>query len=410
MLRKNSTPTTKLAQTSAQPTGFWHLRNHPFVVPVVTFLGLFFISMVALINMGGTTVGATDSHVVHVYVDGEQQIVPTRAATVGDLLKRLDVKTQEGDIVEPPAETPIQADNFTINIYRARPVTVIDGTHKTTLMTAAQTPKAVAKQAGLTLQPEDKVTAVSNDSVLKDPVLAQQLVVERATPIALNLYGQTVNVRTHAKTVRDLLNERGIKPDSVSVFPAVNSTLKANGVVYVTDPGKDVELSEEDIPFGTDYVDDFNLLFTTTQVKSEGRIGKRITVYENPKGHPEQRKVLQQVLINSPVNQVVARGRKVNTAAISGDKASIMAAAGISPADYSAVDYIIGHESGWKPGSVSSNGCYGLGQACPGAKLVAACPNWANDPACQLRFFSGYASRYGGWQGAYTFWVQAHWW
>lgn len=408
MIRKKSP--SKLPKVGQPSKGFWHLRNHPFVVPVVTFLTLFFITMVAVINFGGTTVGASDSHVVHVYVDGQQQIVPTRAATVGDLLHRLDITTHTGDIVEPPADTPIQADNFTVNIYRARPVTVVDGTHKITLDTAAQAPRAIAKQAGLTLQPEDSVTAVSNDSVLKDPVLAEQLVVDRATPVALNLYGQTVSIRTHAKTVKDLLNERGIKPDSVSVFPAIDQVLTPDQVVYVTDPGKDVQLTVEDIPFGTDYVDDFNLLFTTTQVRTEGKAGKRITVYENPKGHPEDKHVLQQVLITNPVNQVVARGRKVNLSAISGDKASYMSAAGISQADYSAADFVIGHESGWKPGNVSGNGCYGLGQACPGSKLVAACPNWANDPVCQLRYFTGYAQRYGGWQGAYTFWQQAHWW
>ncbi len=393
-----------------QQRGFWHLRNHPYAVPVITFLVLFFISIIAFINIGGTTIGAADSHVVHVYVDDAQQIVPTRAANVGDLLKKLSITVGPGDIVEPPPETPIQTDNFTVNIYRARPVTVVDGTHKTTLMTAAQAPRAIAKQAGLSLQPEDTVNTVTTTSVLKDPVIAQQLQVDRATAISLNLYGQTVNLRTHAKTVKQMLSERSIKPDSVSVFPSIDSELQADAVVYVTDPGKDVQLVQEDIPFGTDFVDDFNLLFTTTQVKNEGKTGKRITVYENPKGHPEDKHVLQQVLIADPINRVVARGRKVNTAAVSGDKVSYMAAAGISPSDYSAADFVIGHESGWKPGSVSSNGCYGLGQACPGSKLVSACPNWANDPVCQLRFFSGYSSRYGGWQGAYTFWQNARWW
>lgn len=414
MFRKSSSKRPRSANQPTRtlsPQGFWHLRRHPFVVPVVTFLFLFFMSLVALVNFGATTVGASDSRVVSVYVDGDQQIVPTRASTVGELLDRLNIKISEGDIVEPPAETPIQEDNFTINVYRARPVTVVDGERKITLMTAAQSPRAIAKQAGLTLQPEDEVKTASNESVLKDPVLAQQLVVARATPVVLNLYGQTLNLRTHAKTVGELLNERGIKPDTVSVFPAADSALRANGVVYVTDPGKDVELVEEDIAFGTDYVDDFNLMFPTTQVRTEGRPGKRITVYENPKGHPDQRKVLQHVLINNPVNQVVARGRKLNTTAISGDKASYMAAAGISPADYSAVDYVISHESGWRPGAVNAGGCYGLGQACPGSKLVAACSNWSNDPVCQLRFFNSYAvSRYGGWQRAAVVKQVQGWW
>ena len=78
--------------------------------------------------------------------------------------------------------------------------------------------------------------------------------------------------------------------------------------------------------------------------------------------------------------------------------------------DNSMANYIYSHESGCSLTSVNtSSGTYGIGQSAGG--LSAACPDWQTDYACQNQFFTGYAnSRYGGWAGAYQFWLQNHWW
>jgi hypothetical protein len=71
--------------------------------------------------------------------------------------------------------------------------------------------------------------------------------------------------------------------------------------------------------------------------------------------------------------------------------------------------YIYLKESGNNPTRYNSQGCVGLGQACPGSKLLAACPKL--DYACEDAWFTRYAiSRYGSWEGAYRFWVANHWW
>lgn len=68
--------------------------------------------------------------------------------------------------------------------------------------------------------------------------------------------------------------------------------------------------------------------------------------------------------------------------------------------------YIYQHESGCNLNAVNSGGCRGIGQACPGSKLPCGA-----DYACQNAYFTDYAnSRYGGWQQAYNFWVNNHWW
>jgi LysM repeat protein len=74
--------------------------------------------------------------------------------------------------------------------------------------------------------------------------------------------------------------------------------------------------------------------------------------------------------------------------------------------DNSYANFIYSHESGCRTTAMSPNGCYGIGQACPASKL-AYC---GADYACQNAFFTAYAGKYGGWAGAYSFWVAHGWW
>lgn len=85
-----------------------------------------------------------------------------------------------------------------------------------------------------------------------------------------------------------------------------------------------------------------------------------------------------------------------------------MAAAGIAPSDYSYVNYIVNHESGWNPTAVNpKSGACGLGQQLPCGKWAGA---W-DDPIAALVAMQGYAlDRYKSWANAYSFWVANNWW
>jgi uncharacterized protein YabE (DUF348 family) len=406
--------TTPLPKAKLQHKERIHrLKNHPFVVPVATFLVLFIFTMLGFIFLGGSTVGPSDSHIIHLYVDGKEQTLPTRAATVGDLLTRAQVSVGEHDVVEPARDAEITDDNFSVNVYRAHPVTIVDSSSngKTTSLatyTAQQSPEAIAKQAGIQLQPEDIVKIAPSDNVLQDGIISQKVVVDRATPVELNLYGVTYNIRTHAATVEDLMKERSIKYDASSVSPALATPLKANDAIFVTNPGKKIATSEEAIPFSQSTISDPNLTLGQTQVRTEGVDGKKVVVYEI--AADGSRKAMQTVVVLDPVNKVTATGTKIVANRIGGDKGAILTAAGVPAGQQSAADFVISRESGWNLAAHNSGGCLGLGQACPGGKLVNACPNWDADASCQVRFFSGYASKYGGWQGAQEFWMLHGWW
>lgn len=394
------------------------LKNHPFVVPVVTFLGLFVVTMLGFIFLGGQTVGPSDSHIVRLYVDGQQQTVPSRAATVGELLAKNNIEIGEHDVVEPSKDAQITDDNFSVNIYRSHPVTIIDTDaagkkSAVTTYTAQQAPDAIAKQAGINVFPEDKVALAPPDEITQEGIISQKVVIDRAEPVNINLYGTPIPSRTHAATVAEALAEKNIKPlPTDTVTPALTTPVTPNMQIFVVTVGKQIMTQEEEVPAPVQTVVDPSLASGKTVVQVAGSPGKKLTTYELQleNGKEVGRKIIQEVISVQPVTKVIARGTKVVNTNVSGDKSSILAAAGVPAGQHSAADFVISRESGWNLAARNSGGCLGLGQACPGSKLVSACPDWDSNAICQVSFFNRYASRYGGWQGAQEFWLLHGWW
>jgi uncharacterized protein YabE (DUF348 family) len=386
------------------------LRNHPFVVPVVTFLSLFVATAVVFIALNGGTVLPDDSHIVKLSVEGKERTVPTQVATVGELLQRLNITLGKNDVVEPSQDTKIQEDNFRVNVYRARAVTIVDGPQVVHADSVVSTPRSVARQAGIAVYPEDSASVEPVDNVLKEGI-GQKIVITRATPLELNLYGTQVTVRTHAKTVEDLLKEKNVKlAKDDNVQPALTTPLTPNVQVFVLRSGTQIATVEETVPTPIQTIEDASLSFGTTVLRQQGTPGKKLVTYQIDlkNGKEVGRHIIQEAIVVAPVKQIVARGKTVQ---ISGDRTGVMAAAGIPSDQYAAVNYIISRESNWRLNARNAGGCLGLGQRCPGSVLINACPNWEFDAACQLRHFSAYANgRYGSWNGAYAFWQNNHYW
>ena len=403
------------------------LDRHPYIVPVSTFLVLFFLSIAMYVGFNARSAQPSDSRVVELSVDGERRSVPTRAETVGDFLKRAEITLEEYDIVEPDADTHIDDEKFHINVYRARPVTVVDGDGKKTFAySAATTPRSVAKQAGVDVFPEDKVESTVPDSFLREGVLGEKVVIDRSTPANINLYGIHVAVRTHTKTVGELLAEKNVHISSDDkVKPSLNTKITSQIQIFIIRTGTKLATSTEEIAMPEEVVKDPKLSFGVQAVRQQGSPGKRVVTYEIilKNGKEVGRRKIQEVVAVAPVKQIIARGTAVY---IPKNKIEIMRAAGVSSSDYPYVDYIISHESGWcptkmqgqvgycpafPPDSIPSYLGYGLGQATPGDKMSGFGSDWKSNPVTQLRWATSYAnSRHGGWAGAYNFWLANHWW
>ncbi|MDB5181573.1 MAG: hypothetical protein JWP13_336 [Candidatus Saccharibacteria bacterium] len=398
------------------------VARHPFAVPVAPFLGLVIITggLVAFFNRTPVTV---DPNVVVISDDKQQQIVSSKEPTVGALLEKLDIDVNEGDVVEPSTETPIQQDDFRINIYRAVPVEVVDGGQTTFALSARTTERSVASQAGVMIYPEDKLIKQPITDFVATGGISEQVIIDRATPVQVNLYGSLVTLRTHATTVGELLAERKIKlAPQDQVKPSLDTPLATAGPISVIRNGLSTVTVQEDIAMPVQNVPDNTLSYGVSAVRQQGAPGKKAVVYEvnTQNGVEVGRRVIQATVVQEPVPEVRVIGS--NLSGIKGD----MARAGISPDQYEYADYIISRESGWCPtkwqgehggcpafhGTPSSSGTgYGLCQSTPAWKMASSGEDWATNPVTQLKWCTGYANgRYGSWQGAYNFWTKNHWW
>ena len=397
------------------------VSRHPFAVPFFVFLFLFIASAAVYFVFVRTNPPRQDARVVIISHDHIEQTVPSIEPTVGALLSKLKISINQGDVVEPALTTPIKQDDFRINIYRAVPVEVVDGAQKTFTFSAATTPRSIAKQTGTTVYPEDIVNTDPVQDFLKDGAIGQQVVVDRAQAINLNLYGTPLAIRTHAKTVAELIKEKHInlaKDDEVT--PAPTTPIGANQQIFIERNGVKIESVTQTIDMPVQTILDNSLAYGTSAIRQAGSAGQQIVTYQInlQNGKEISRTPLQTVVTQPAVTEIVVQG--TNLGGIKGD----MALAGISPSDYSYVDYIVSHESGWCPtkaqgehycpsvpdNAMTPNG-YGLCQSTPGYKMASAGSDWQTNPVTQLKWCNGYAvARYGSWYAAYNHWLSYHNW
>lgn len=384
--------------------------KHPFAVPVITFAVLLFggLSAYAVANLFDKLPTENDANIVIISHDGQRQTVPSSETTVSGLLKKLNIQIDEGDVVEPAIDTKIDQDQFRINVYRAVPVTIVDGDNRVPASSAARTPRAVAQQTGVQLYPEDRVTTSPPKDFLKTGGIGEEVKISRAIPVNVDLYGSNVVLRTHAKTVGELAKEKNIKLiKNDRIVPSPDTPITPGQKISFIRTGTKTETVTEEIAMPTETINDSTLAYGTKAIRQQGSPGQKKVTYEIElvNNVVKNRKVIQEVINKEPVKQIEVMGTSLS--GIKGD----MARAGIAPGDFMYADYIISRESGWRPNAGNASGAYGLCQALPGSKMASAGADWATNPVTQLRWCDSYAKRtYGSWARAYSVWQSKHWW
>lgn len=321
------------------------MKRHPFAVPVVVFLVMITLSFGLFISYGGQTIEDSNVKRVEVYVDGQSKTLPTRAKTVGELLKRLDINLSKEDIVEPGVNSPITNEDFRINVYRAKPVTIIDEDgNKVSTKVAESSPVAIARKAGIKVYQEDKVEFADPNQALSDGVIGDLIVIDRAVPVTVNLYGNNIPTRTHAETVGELLEEKNIKSlEGDNIFPTKETKITEGMVVFIVPAGKTIDIREESIepPIETQY--DATLDADTVKVVDPGQPGKRVVVYElqMQDGKEVSRKEIQSIISINPTKKVVIRGTK--TAGFEGGFSAALASLRSCEGGYTSINYSGGY-------------------------------------------------------------------
>lgn len=307
-------------------------------------------------NNGNTETFAVEgARYVTFYDNGDKLTVRTEAHTVGEAMERAGIVLNVGDKVEPAIESEINADNYHINIYRARPVVVKDGSTDRYIMTASYDYKDIAKEAGFAIYDGDEISTVQNVNFLETGVA--------------NVYEITRN------------------------------------------GGRTLTI-EEEIPFGESTEKDVNLPSGESEVRQLGEVGVKKVTYNVLYINNEEvtRELIEEEVIREPVERVVAVGAKKSIPPEWGECADWARQAGVSEADLSSALDLIFHESGCRVDAANASGAYGIPQALPGSKMAAMGADWETNPVTQIKWMIGYVNgRYGGWSQALEYWYSHGW-
>lgn len=139
------------------------LRQHRRALAIAVLA--VFLCLVVLLNVFLPTAESSGPRrLVTFYDRGKQRVVLTRATTVQAALDAANIKVDPHDIVEPSQSSRLSDSYVDVIIYRSRLVAVVDGSVRQTVLTVAQSPNAILKDAAMEpLGTNDKSTFKSGD-------------------------------------------------------------------------------------------------------------------------------------------------------------------------------------------------------------------------------------------------------
>ncbi len=253
---------------------------------------------------------ASDSHLVQVYVDGAASVVATNSATVSDLLKEQKIEVNDIDRIEPAANSQV-VEGMHVNVYRARPYMIVDGDKRFVINSPFRSPHAVARSAGLELFPEDNIFIELNQDIAGESFVGHKLIVNRATPVNLQLDGHKLVMRTHKSTVGEFLKENNITLGEADIVnQPMDQSITANLEIGIVRVGREVVAEEITIPFPTRFVVDYSLPYGERKIEQAGQPGSVITSYEITRhdGTEVSRVIISKTTISQPVAEIVIKG------------------------------------------------------------------------------------------------------
>jgi uncharacterized protein YabE (DUF348 family) len=278
----------------------------------VWWAGAAFVALVTLmLLLAPRPTHAENSRVISIFHDGIQQTVVTDAQTVEEALKRADVTLQEHDSVEPGRDTKLTAPAYDLNVYRARPVTVVDGAKRYEVMSPHTSARQIVADAGLTLHNEDKYELTRIDDFLAEGGVGLKLTIDRSVQLNFVLYGKAASIRTQADTVGDLLREKGVvlgaedgtnMPSDAAIAAGMTVDIWRNGVQTVTE--------EQEVAFTTEFIRSTDKPVGFREVQTVGKKGKKLVTYQVDlkNGQTLAKKEIQSVVTEQPSKQVEVIG------------------------------------------------------------------------------------------------------
>ncbi len=256
----------------------------------------------------------TNGRIITLHDQGVDKGFITKKSTLREALAEQKIYVDKLDRTEPGLDEKLVANSYQVNVYRARQVLVRDGEKETKIITSYRTPKQIAAHAKIELYDEDSVKLTSSSDPIADGV-AEVMSISRSTPFSFNFYGKEQTARTMARTVGDMLKEKGIKMESVDdISPSINTPIAEAMTVKLWRNGVQTLTQEEEVKFETKQVLSADQPVGYKKVDTPGETGKRTVTYEvnMQNGVEVSRKEINAVTTKQPSEQVEIVGTKPN--------------------------------------------------------------------------------------------------
>lgn len=269
------------------------------------------VASVAVVTLGHTALAANgENHLITVYDRGLKHVFLTKEKTLGAALKAESIELDPHDTVEPSVNQELVASVYKVNIYRARPVVVIDGAVRVKTISPYQTAAQIAKDVGITIYNGDTTTLKPLTDYVSDGA-GLALTITRATAFTLDLYGKKTEIHSMKKTVGEVLADKKITigaNDRVSV--PLNTPIAQGMTVRVTREGKQTIAIDEDIPSPSRIVYDADRPIGYRAVQTAGIPGVRSVTYqiEIKDGVEISRVAIASIVTRNPTEQTEVIG------------------------------------------------------------------------------------------------------
>ncbi len=281
------------------------------IVAAAVFLILVIIMTLSRVTHADNGVTLQNGRLITIHDRGVENVILSQATTIGDALKEAGIIIDSKDAVEPAVTEKLVASSYQVNIYRVRPVIIVDGSIREKIVTPYQTAEQITKSANITLYPEDKTTIDRVDNISEGAGL--QLIITRATPFSFDLYGSTTTARTQATTIGGMLLEKGIKltrDDHVS--PSPDTQITSGMAIRVWREGKQTITVSEVINFEVEQIKNADQPVGYTAVTAPGENGSRNVTYEITiqNGQEVSRTAIANIITKPATKQIEVVGAK----------------------------------------------------------------------------------------------------
>lgn len=287
---------------------------------VIALLSSFFVGM-GIVAIAGqvdaqSPIPAAGQRLITLHEGNLEKGILSDAPTLRQVFEEANIPIDPNDTVEPGLDEQLIAKSYDVNIYRARPVTVVDGAVRQRVMSPYQTPKQIAAHAGITLRDEDVATLDANTNMVSEGA-GIQLSIDRAIEFSFVLYGKRMTAYTQATTVGEMLKEKEITMGPEDTLSASLDAPMIQGMsVELWRNGKQTVTEEKDVPFATEKKKDMDREVGYRKVETPGENGKRMVTYEIEmrNGQEVGRVEIQSTVTKEPKKQIeVVGGKASNT-------------------------------------------------------------------------------------------------